>query len=255
MKIRTLLGLITVLGLMAGCGSAPVKDPLPAERLDAAEYAIEKEYMLARLVAHCKSLSAETREHADRVQRQWWADYWPLIDAADKEYRSHVKAEQLKLGEKTGLLSALRYRMELSLKADNMIYRISKHQAYRDRRCVRALDEYSREDMALSADPLKYAHLKFLRGFYNQEQDNMYGSKIESPHPVPFIDSKYKAQRNAGGKSQYLVEKIVTRQLCSNFEILSLMQNGPLEVYGVYCDDQTNRLVTCDWGQCEIFKE
>lgn len=233
--------------VLSACGSAPIKDPDQTEKLIAAKYAIEKEYTLEMLVNNCKTMEAATRKHADRVQQQWWADNWPLVDAADKEFQSAIKDAQLKYGVQTGQLPALRYMMELDVKAKQNIYRLTKHEAYRNDRCIRALDKYLEEDMQLTRDEVKYAHLQFLRAYY--------GNKIEDPHPVPVINSEYSAHRDAGGKSLFDAEKIAGKQLCDDFETLSLLEKGPKEVYGIFCDDGQNHIIMCKWGRCEVVKE
>lgn len=245
---RTRIFLTAVITLLlVACGSAPIKEPDQAERLVAAKYAIETEYTLAVLVDSCKKLTAPTRAHADKIQQSWWADNWPLIDAADKEFQAYVKDEQLKHGVDTGQLPALRFMMELQIKAHENVYRITKHEAHRDERCIRTLDKYLEPEMQLSEDEIKYAHLQFLRRYY--------GNKIEDPHAVPVIKSEYRARRDAGGKSLFNVEKMATKQLCDDFETLSLLNKGPKEVYGIFCEDQNNYLIMCKWGQCEIIRE
>lgn len=241
------LSLTALVFVLTACGSAQIKDPDQAERLLAAKYAIEAEYTLSVLVSNCKKMEASTRKHADQVQQQWWTDNWPLVDAADKEFQYFVKDEQLKHGAQTGQLLALRYMMELDLKARQNIYQLTKHEAYRDDRCIRALDKYLEEEMQLPEDKVKHAHLQFLRAYY--------GEKIADPHPVPVINSEYSARRDVGGKSLYKVEKIADKQLCDNFEILSLLEKGPKEVYGIFCENGKNHMIMCKWGQCEVVKE
>ncbi len=239
--------LVCISLLFVGCGSAPIKDPDQAERLVAAKYALAKDYTLAKLVERCQGLAVNTRRHAEQVQRQWQDNNWPLVDAANKEFQVHLKDSQLKHGSEAGQLPFLRYLMELDNQAREDLYRFMRHEAYRDDRCVRALDKFLLSQWQLSADKRQYAYLQFLRKYY--------GKKIASPHSVPDIETEYLAQRDVGGESLYQAENMAEKSLCDDFEILNLLQQGPREVYGIFCNDEENHLIKCEWGNCRIFQE
>ena len=181
------------------------------------------------------------------MRESWHQTNWPLIDAADKEYQAYIKDQQLKFGKETGMLPALRFVMELQDESDKAIFEMTKHKIYREDRCKRAIKEYEDSEKQLSDNAVTYSHLNYIR--------NYYGDKINKLRKVPVFNTSYTAQKDAGGNLMYKAEKLAEKQTCDDFDLFRLKQQGPKEVYGMYCEDGTNHLIKCQWGKCVISQD
>ena len=55
----------------------------------------------------------------------------------------------------------------------------------------------------------------------------------------------------SSGRSRYGIEQLVSLEVCSQGNVVTLIDAWPKEAYAVYCPAQSPKALSCSWGSCE----
>jgi hypothetical protein len=219
----------------------------PAQRLAAAEYALQQNIRLQAIVDACTKVSDEAQAQALETQKNWWYRNWPMVAAADAEFEVHSREYQSRLGEITGQLYALRFDLEARTQANETIETNVRRSTRRDRTCLYYLDLYDVGQLDLSNNEQHHPVL-------NQMQAEDLRAANSRPRRAPHIHYGFIPQKNAG-RSLALVEKFVRNEFCVGAQIINIFEQWPRELYGVFCPDVDPIALECEWGRCERLSE
>ena len=74
--------------------------------------------------------------------------------------------------------------------------------------------------------------------------------QVLSPQKLPELSNGVKPSRSKG-ISRFAIEKQDKESVCTEGEIISLIDRWPSESYGIYCPNQDPKALICQWGNCQ----
>lgn len=232
-------------GWLQGCSQPPEKPDIQYSleaRFDAAQYALRQNIKLQAIVDICETIDDATKHFSFKTQREWWDRNWLWVAAADAEFGTYVQGQQAKLGEITGQLDALRFILEAETQSGNSIRSDILASTQKDRACVFYLNEFGSGKADLNQNEQYYPVLASIQKDYPL-------LSTSKPHRVPQVAYGFKARKNVG-RSVYDVQKLAEKSFCEKAQVLNIYNRWPKEIYGVYCENEPPRAITCEWAEC-----
>ncbi len=225
-----------------GCATTE-KEEVPQFTADpmAFEYALGKAIELQILIEECTRLDAEFEPVARDAQQAWYSRNWPQVHVADTEYSAKLSSNVIEYNNQELSLVAVKYYNDTRKKVVRSLDASRRSYSNVIARCNTRLGHYSSgiEDIAAR----------------NLNADMYLKSLVTEPVPEPYDVPKLSGTMEISyepGRSQYNIERTMHESQCKDGQILTLRNEWPYEVYGVYCENRKTIFIACVWGNCEV---
>ncbi len=237
-------GLATVLALfITACAGPQVTPPSPSERNEMARELLSEASYTEALLAQCSAISPELKVYAQDLRTIWMDTHGAALAGADTQLNRELADETRDYSGHALALSAVRFKHEHEGRATEEL-RLNKRSANNQRIvCQRRLDEL---ESTLSD-----------RYYLNPESERdalVLGALIsDSEQPLELKDVPTLALNIPPnldpGRSYREIERRMART-CPSPELVVVANEWPHEAYGIFCGQQSQSFIVCDWGEC-----
>ncbi|MDO3384980.1 hypothetical protein QWI17_03900 [Gilvimarinus sp. SDUM040013] len=235
----TFLKALTTASLVLTLGACQTKAPPPVSDNDIAQFSQATEAKaLSTIVSlkNCMSLGGELGSEAKSIYQSWFNDHGKLVEASER----YLQKSRNDLVEWQGLNFSL-----ISVKNyhDTLL-------AIKNRQNLANRGPEARHDICTNvySNTQSYApsagNERVISALY--ERVNI-SNKAEAGM---FVMSDLLPAFPAPGKSFYQVTQSLQPHCAQTVEIVTLMNDWPIETYASYCDNSGLALLQCEWGKC-----
>lgn len=234
--IPAMLASLLLSACVGGAGDAAKPDA------KAFEWALSEDIRFNTVVAECSPLSPELAKTAQQLRQQWQKNYWPALNAADYQYNLKQAARTyLYNGEKVSLPAVKLMTQQKSAALDSM-YRAKRLPEKQREYCETRLSSYERHEDGLGNPAYKN------RLLYLNELAHGHGAPALTPRALPSLAGTLGP--STSGASLYSVEQLSHSTGCQKPEIFTVHNQGPAELFAVYCTPPQDMFISCEWGSC-----
>lgn len=229
--------------LLTACAGPKVVPPSEEERNDMARAVLSEAIYTESLLSQCASVSPELKLYAQDLRTLWMDAHAEVLSGADNQLNRALAGEARDYAGHALALSAVRFKHEHQGRAEREL-RLNERSANNQRIvCQRRLDEL---------EPTLTERRYLTPG---SERDLLVRDALvaDAERPVTMGEVPTLAleiPRNlAPGRSYREIERRMANT-CPNAELVVIANEWPHEAYGIYCGQQSQSFIVCDWGEC-----
>lgn len=235
--------LIASLALLVSACAGPEAPPSEAERNELARELLSEAIYTEALLTQCGAISPELKAYAQDLRTIWMDAHGAALAGADTQFNQALANETRDYSGHALALSAVRFKHEHQGRAAQEL-RLNTRSANNQRIvCQRRLDEL---EPTLTD-----------RYYLNPESkrdalvlDSLIGSAERSVGLGDVPTLALDIPRNLDpGRSYREIEQQMANT-CPNAELVVIANEWPHEAYGIYCGQQSQSFIICDWGEC-----
>lgn len=232
-----------LLAWMAGC-AAPEIAPPSDEELDLMAGAVLADAVYTNaLLTQCGAVSPKLKTYAQDLRDMWMYSHGDVLAGADAQYSQSLTEEITHYQEQPLALRAVRFKHRHQNRAAAEL-RLRERGAENQRIvCERrfgeletTLTEKSYLDPASERDALIHEQLI---------------AAAEEPvtlREVPTLASDIPRDLEPGRSYREIEKRMESR--CPDAALVVIHNHWPHEAYGIYCGEQSQSFVVCEWGEC-----
>ncbi|WP_347332851.1 hypothetical protein [Marinimicrobium locisalis] len=226
---------------LAGCAAPEVKPPTDKElELMAGAVLAEAVYTDA-LLSECGAVSPELETYAQDLREMWRYSHGEALAGADAQYSQALADEVTHFQGKPLALRAIRFKHRHEHRAATELRLAERSANNRRIVCERRFGELEK-----TLEEKRY--LKSERDQLIQEQLIASADESVSMTEVPTLAADIPRNLEPG-RSYREIEKRMEQQ-CPNAAPMVIHNDWPHEAYGIYCSEQNQSLLVCEWGEC-----
>lgn len=229
---------------LTACAGPKVVPPSEEERNEMARALLTEAIYIEGLLSECAAVSPELKIYAQDLRTIWMETHGDLLAGADTQLNRELAGETRDYAGHALALSAVRFRHEHRGRAVQEL-RLNERSANNQRIvCKRRLDEL---EPTLTERPYLTP---------DSERDILVRDALmaDAERPVALSEVPTLAldiPRNlAPGRSYREIERRMANT-CPNAELVVIANEWPHEAYGIYCGQQSQSFIVCDWGECQ----
>lgn len=226
---------------LAGCAAPEVKPPTDKE-LDLMASAVLAEAVYTdALLSECGSVSPELKSYAQDLREMWRYSHGEALAGADAQYSQALADEVTHYQEQPLSLRAVRFKHRHQNRAATELRLAERSASNRRIVCERRFEELEK-----TLEEKRY--LESERDQLIQEQLVAAADESVSMAEVPTLAADIPRTLEPG-RSYREIEKRVEEQ-CPDAAPMVIHNDWPHEAYGIYCSEQEQSLLVCEWGEC-----
>lgn len=226
---------------LAGCAAPEVKPPSDKE-LDLMAGAVLAEAVYTdTLLSECGSVSPELKRYGQDLREMWHYSHGEALSGADAQYSQTLADEVTHYQEQPLSLTAIRFKHRHQKRAATEL-RLGERGA-NNRRIV-----CERRFAELEKTLEEKRYLESERDQLIQKQLVAAADDSVSMAEAPTLAADIPRNLEPG-RSYREIERRVEEQ-CPNAAPMVIHNDWPHEAYGIYCGEQDQSLLVCEWGEC-----
>ncbi len=228
---------------ITACAAPPVEPPSSAERNDMARALLSDAIYTEALLSQCGALSPDLKTYSQDLRTLWMELHGSALAGADTQLNQSLAGETRDYSGHALSLTAVRFKHEQQKRANREL-RLNERSANNRRIvCQRRLDEL---ESGLSDRP--YLDPESERDALVLETLIENAEMSVGLQEVPTLALNIPPELAPGRSYREIERRMETT--CPNAELVVIANEWPHEAYGIYCGQQSQSFIVCDWGEC-----
>ncbi len=228
---------------LAGCAAPEIKPP-SEEELDLMAGAVLADAVYTdALLNQCAAVSPELKTYAQDLRDMWMYSHGDVLAGADAQYSQSLAEEVTVYQEQPFALRAVRFKHRHQNRAAAELRLRERGAENRRIVCQRRFSE-----LETTLTEKSYLDPASERDALIHEQLIAAADESVALPEVPTLAADIPRDLEPGRSYRQIEKRMENR--CPDAALVVIHNDWPHEAYGIYCGEQSQSFVVCEWGEC-----